>query len=72
MIKNTLGLLLLLVASLGLISGAGAADEGRYGKQKVVYHINYDNPMLSDQQRDLICTAAGFSGSETVNVLPSP
>ena len=39
--KNTLGLLLLLAASFGLISGATAADEGRYGKQKVVYHVNY-------------------------------
>lgn len=31
------------LASLMLISGALAADSG-YGKQKVVYHINYDNP----------------------------
>ena len=39
--KNTLGLLLLLAASFGLISGAMAADEAGYGKQKVVYHVNY-------------------------------
>ena len=41
MIKKPLGLLLLLAASFGLISGATAADEGRYGTQKVVYHVNY-------------------------------
>jgi intracellular sulfur oxidation DsrE/DsrF family protein len=41
MVKNPLALLLLLIAGFGLISTAAAADEGRYGKQKVVYHVNY-------------------------------
>lgn len=32
-----------LVASAFLLAGGNVAAEG-YGKQKVVYHINYDNP----------------------------
>lgn len=37
------GLLATLLASTLLVAGAVSADDG-YGKQKVVYHINYDNP----------------------------
>ncbi len=33
----------LLVTALLLLNGAAMADD-RYGKQKVVYHINYDDP----------------------------
>jgi intracellular sulfur oxidation DsrE/DsrF family protein len=40
LIKLALGAVL---ASTMLFSNAFAADSG-YGKQKVVYHINYDNP----------------------------
>jgi intracellular sulfur oxidation DsrE/DsrF family protein len=36
---------LLLVASLMLTAGAALAEQG-YGSQKVVYHINYDDPKL--------------------------
>lgn len=32
-----------LMAAAFLFSGLAAAEQG-YGKQKVVYHINYDNP----------------------------
>jgi intracellular sulfur oxidation DsrE/DsrF family protein len=35
-------LVLLAAAFIALSSGAMADDSGRYGKQKVVYHINYD------------------------------
>ncbi len=35
----------LLLASLMLTAGAAFADDG-YGHQKVVYHINYDDPKL--------------------------
>ena len=35
----------LLLTSLMLTAGAAFADEG-YGRQKVVYHINYDDPKL--------------------------
>ena len=39
-----------------IVTGNAIADEG-YGKQKVVYHINYDNPKaqagaLRDKQLD--------------------
>ena len=34
---------IMFVASTLLASGAASADNG-YGKQKVVYHVNYDNP----------------------------
>ena len=42
---NTITRLVLatLVVSSYWIAGQAVADEG-YGKQKVVYHINYDNP----------------------------
>ena len=40
--NRMIALLLGLVMGLGLIHGANAAE--RYGKQKVVYHINYDDP----------------------------
>ena len=39
-----LKLLLSLVAALSLLFTTTAMAEGSYGKQKVVYHINYDNP----------------------------
>lgn len=39
--KKTLGLLLILLSCLGLVTTASAADQNRYGKQKVVYHVNY-------------------------------
>ena len=35
---------ILAAAALALASLAPAAMAGGYGKQKVVYHINYDNP----------------------------
>ena len=38
--KRQLGLILLTVA----LAFSGALHADRYGKQKVVYHINYDNP----------------------------
>ena len=40
--KSKLALMLLMCASL-LAGGIAVAGSG-YGKQKVVYHINYDNP----------------------------
>jgi len=44
MMKSPLLLLsTILVFAFGLAGSAIAADQG-YGKQKVVYHINYDNP----------------------------
>jgi uncharacterized protein len=36
---------ILLLAGL-LIASAGALAADRYGKQKVVYHINYDDPKM--------------------------
>ena len=33
-----------LIGLVGLMTLAGCATTERYGKQKVVYHINYDNP----------------------------
>jgi uncharacterized protein len=35
----------LLVAAFAIVSGQASADgNAGYGKQKVVYHVNYDNP----------------------------
>lgn len=39
--KNFLAILLMLGMSAGLSATALAADQARYGKQKVVYHVNY-------------------------------
>lgn len=39
--KTVIALIAGLVMSLGVLGAAQASD---YGKQKVVYHINYDNP----------------------------
>ena len=41
-IKSKLTLILFLCLTL-LVAGQAVADEN-YGKQKVVYHVNYDNP----------------------------
>ncbi len=41
MLKSLLVLVMGAVVGFAAISGAQAADEARYGKQKVVYHINY-------------------------------
>lgn len=38
-----LSMAVLLFAGLGLVNSDALADNG-YGKQKVVYHINYDDP----------------------------
>lgn len=43
-IKNIVIALTTVVALFGTALFGQAAAEGRYGKQKVVYHINYDNP----------------------------
>ena len=32
------------VLTVAMAGGIAAADNARYSKQKVVYHINYDNP----------------------------
>jgi intracellular sulfur oxidation DsrE/DsrF family protein len=37
---------LALVSGSALMSTQAAAEESAYGKQKVVYHINYDDPKL--------------------------
>ena len=37
---------LALVSGSALMSTQAAAEESGYGKQKVVYHINYDDPKL--------------------------
>ncbi len=39
-------LIVVLLLSLGLLFGGLASAGDRYGKQKVVYHINYDDPKL--------------------------
>ncbi|MGV6827190.1 MAG: DsrE family protein [bacterium] len=45
MFKRTLKVGLALAASILLLaSGQISAGDNAYGKQKVVYHINYDNP----------------------------
>ena len=41
--KKLLGILLAVGLSVGLAFQSAVADNG-YDKQKVVYHINYDNP----------------------------
>ena len=42
--KRVLISLLALPLALGFMVAKAAPDTARYGKQKVVYHINYDNP----------------------------
>ncbi len=37
-----LGLIVSALMLAGIVTGASAQDAGRYGKQKVVYHINYN------------------------------
>lgn len=44
MLKNRTIQFLALLLSLTLIIGGNVFASERYGKQKVVYHINYDNP----------------------------
>jgi iron complex outermembrane receptor protein len=41
------------------------APTGDFGRTSL---INCDNPMMSEQQRDLVCTAAGFGGSDLANL----
>lgn len=38
------GSIFTLLAAILMLAGFGAHAGDRYGKQKVVYHINYDNP----------------------------
>ena len=50
---RTLKSLIVLALGMTLLAAAGnsAADENRYGKQKVVYHINYDGGENSKKYR---------------------
>lgn len=41
--KQTLWHVMLLLITLALVAGTAQAED-RYGHQKVVYHINYDDP----------------------------
>jgi len=41
-LKNQL--LIIILMSMSLLMAANVQANERYGKQKVVYHINYDNP----------------------------
>lgn len=40
--SRVVALLAMVVASVSLVVSAPASADSRYGKQKVVYHINYD------------------------------
>ncbi len=43
--KKLLGsLAAMLIIAFGTVSNIATAEDKGYGKQKVVYHINYDNP----------------------------
>ena len=46
-------------------SEAQIAPTGNFGRTEV---INCDNPMLSEQQRDLVCTQQGFGPTDLANV----
>ena len=46
-------------------SEAQIAPTGNFGRTTV---INCDNPMLSDQQRDLVCTSLGYGPTDLANV----
>ncbi len=45
---------------------AQIAPSGDFGNTKI---LNCDNPMLSPQERDLLCTQAGYGDDEYANVL---
>ena len=47
-------------------SEAQIAPTGNFARTET---INCDNPMLSDQQRDLVCTQAGYGPDEIANML---
>lgn len=47
-------------------SNAQIAPTGNFG---VTESINCDNPMLSEQQRDIICTQAGYGPTDEANFL---
>ncbi len=44
MFKKIIGILAALLLMTTSLSSVAYADGEKYGKQKVVYHINYDNP----------------------------
>ena len=44
MLKNKLIQFIAVLISLSFFASGNALSSERYGKQKVVYHINYDNP----------------------------
>ena len=41
---NTMKIWISLLAVVAMLAGMNTIAGDRYGKQKVVYHINYDNP----------------------------
>ncbi len=57
----------LLLASLMLSAGAAFAEQG-YGKQKVVYHINYDDPKLQQAAMRNIQNHINAVGAENLEL----
>ncbi len=57
----------LLLTSLMLTTGAAIADEG-YGRQKVVYHINYDDPKLQQSAMRNIQNHINAVGAENLEL----
>jgi intracellular sulfur oxidation DsrE/DsrF family protein len=59
--------LVLLLAGLFMVSAGALAGE-RYGKQKVVYHINYDDPKLQQGALRNIQNHINAVGAENMQI----
>jgi hypothetical protein len=63
-----LGLVMSLVMSLGMFHSTPASAGDRYGKQKVVYHINYDDPKLQASALGNIQNHINAVGAENLDL----
>jgi uncharacterized protein len=64
--RKLLSIALIALATLGL--GMKAAVAGNYGKQKVVYHINYDDPKEQDAAMRNIQNHINAVGKENLDL----
>lgn len=59
---------ILMMLILGLVFAGSVNAEGRYGKQKAVYHVNYDNPKMQGGALRNIQNHINAVGAENIDL----
>lgn len=65
---KALNLLTVLITALSIFTASNAIASERYGKQKAVYHINYDNPKKQTGALRNIQNHINAVGAENIDI----